>query len=113
MGSQITDEGSSEVEEGNLLFMAPHFTEKETVTAAKDQRQNLRRKIAAIILVGTGSGECSGRLIKCLGPSKWLPKSSDFNLGFFFKEYINNKIWEVPQPQQPMTIQQLFAATVR
>ena len=35
------------------------------------------------------------------------------NLGFFFWGHIKNKIWDVPRPQQPITIWQLSSPTVR
>ena len=33
------------------------------------------------------------------------------NLGFFFQGYIKNNIWDVPEPQQPITFRHLSATT--
>ena len=56
------------------------------------------------------SGECSGRLIKRLSALEGRPGSPD--LEFFLQEYFKNKIWDLPQQQQPITVWQLSATTM-
>ena len=46
---------------------------------------------------------------------EWPPRTPDLAILDFFhgQEYIKNKIWDAPQPQQPVTIQRLSVTTVR
>ena len=48
-----------------------------------------------------------------MGDLEWPTRSQDLAIYDFSLGILQNKIWDVPQPQQPVTIQQPSAMIVR